>query len=134
MSKFKTRAELVTLAKEVFERENMHHVNSLLALQDGQLFVPTENAKSNVMAHAKQHNMEYFEITRAEAVNGETPKSTAPGAKEPVKMTKAELVAFGSKLGLELLDEQTKADMLAVIKAKQEESAGAAESGEGTQE
>jgi hypothetical protein len=134
MSKLKSRAELVTLAKEVFERENMQHVNSLLALQDGQLFVPNENTKSNVITHAKQHNMEYFEITRAEAVNGETPKSTEPASKEPEKMTKAELVAFGSKLGLELLDEQTKAEILAVIKAKQEESAGAAESGEGTKE
>jgi hypothetical protein len=47
MSKLKSRAELVTLAKEVFERENMQHVNSLLALQDGQLFVPNENTKSN---------------------------------------------------------------------------------------
>lgn len=123
MSKLKSRAELVTLAKEVFERENMQHVNSLLALQDGQLFVPTENAKSNVMAHAKQHNMDYFEITRAEAVDGETPKEETPSEKPIDKMTKAELIAFGSKLGLELLEEQTKADMLAVLKGNEGENA-----------
>ena len=126
------RKELVALCKEVFGREKMQDQNTLLVTEDGQIFVPNENTKSRVAEHAKAHNIKFFEITRAEACNGEAPPKVVEKSLE--KMTKAELIGFGESIGLTLDEAQTKAEMQALIEVKLKESAGTTDGGEGTQE
>lgn len=114
MSKL-TKSDLLAAAAEIFGRNEYQNTTELYGTEDGQFFEKNQATDGAVRAHKTATGNDFFVITRAEA-QGTEPISHEAADKPLEKMTKAELAAFGSKLGLEILEDQTKAAIIEQIK------------------
>lgn len=126
MEKFK-REELVAKAAPHFEK--LKEENTLLACEDGQIFLNNATSKGQLATHCKELGLEYFEIDRAE-VGGKASKKEAV-VTEVAKMNKAQLLAHAEEKGIAIPEGATNKEIVALLSP--EPSAEGKNAGEGAE-